>query len=471
MTAPIAATIVAAVSRTVVDPSANGRRHGGLPAAPGRGDDRGDGPRVTTLAVWLTVTIAAVSPYDLAIPADGWTGLHLRPLLLLTAGLAVAALIGVRARVDRSAALAAGAVVAGLVVATLASPDPTVGWAIVVRAAVLGSVFVAAATVVDGPASQRALVTAVAVGAGSAAVIGLAVLAAGGDRAGTGLLLGEISETRNVVRLTRPFSHANVAAAFLAPAAVFLAVEAIAARPGGCGPAGRTAALSATAVVTAVALGLTLSRAGVGSVAIVGLVALVAVAGGSAGRPVGGRSAVSAVAGDRGVAALRPVAAGCVGIAAFALAAGLVSGRWADRLDAANTPGPASLSRPEIWAQAVEAVVNRPLTGIGPGRFGLHSAAITGPDRAPAAHAHNPLLELLATGGLIAAVGLVVALVVLTRRLDPSARRRAPLGLTAALAVLAIGMTVDHPLPFSSSGNLAALLAGAWFAAARSDGP
>ncbi len=461
MTAP------AVVTRSAERPTVGGPTAGGATAGPSPVGSALDGrPR---LAVASVAAIAVVSPYDLALPPDGLTELHLRPLLLLTAALAAVAVVASGSRVDRAAALAVGAVVAGLVVATLASPDPSVGWAIAVRALVLGLAFVAAATVIDRPAARHALVTGLAVGAGTAAVIGLAVLAAGGDRLGSGHLVGQVSETRGVVRLTRPFSHANVAAASLAPAAVVLAVEAVASRrPGSHRPTGRAATLLAVALLTAVALGLTLSRSGVGSVLLVAAGSVVAAS--TAARRAD-RMAPAGVADGRRRAPRWSAVCGCLAVAVTAVGAGLASGRWGDRLDPVNTPGPATLSRPEIWGQAIRAVVERPVTGVGPGRFGLHSAAITAPDRTPVVHAHQPVLDLLATGGTVAVAGLVVAAVVLGRRLGPAPHRRAPLGLTAGLGVALLGMAVDHPLLFSSSGNLIALLAGAWFAAARSDEP
>ncbi len=404
----------------------------------------------------IAAVLVAISPFDIARPLEGWTELHLRPLLVITAALAAIMLACRRAPIDRSLLAAAVALVLGFAVAAAVSVDRATGFAVVARVAVLGLVFVASATTLGARSDRRWLVVGVGVGAAAAASIGLVVNAAGADRFGTDLLVGSISVTRGVTRLTRPFSHANVAAMYLAPAAVLLAGAAL--------RRGRILALTAlgAASLSAVALSLTLSRGG--------LLALLA------------GSAVLGIAGVRGRPGQRLLRTGVpLLIAGLAIGVGLVSGGWGPRLgatvpdgtilDGAEAPvaalvAPAAPSRSTIWGQAIAAWLDHPVTGVGPGRFGPHTRTVTADGEAAVTHAHNPVLEALATGGLVAAIGVVVFAVTVVRRGWPG-RAAVPIELSAALVAAMLPMVVDHPFAFSSSGNLAAVLGGAWYAAAR----
>lgn len=434
---------------------------------PERGRRRVPGSSPSTgVGAVLGAVIAAASPFDVARPLDGWTDLHLRPLLLLTAVLAMAMVLDRRRSIDRPVAAATLALVAGFAIAAMASVDPATGFAVTVRVAVLGLVFVAASAVFTDAGTRRILVRGVAIGAAGAGVLGLIVLVGGGDRWGTDALVGSISVSRGVTRLTRPFSHANVAAMYLAPAAVLLAASVSGQRSLRRWPV----TVGAAALIAAGALSLTLSRSGIIAVVVasVGL-ALVRWRAGTAARSV---------------EIVLPLTAAVVSVGV-----GLVSGRWGARLGiggaagsdaevAAMTAG-AAPSRPVIWGQAFEAWSRHPWTGVGPGRFGAFSRSVTADGEVAVAHAHQPVLEVLATGGLVALVGLAIFLATVlwtVRPLAANARSIAaeapsaavPLGLTAAMMAALIPMTVDNPFLFSSSGNLVALVAGAVVGATRS---
>lgn len=408
----------------------------------------------------LVGVVAGISPFDIGRPVDGWTELHLRPLLLATAAVAVATLIGNRERIDRPLALATVVLVAGFAIASAASPDPWLGMAVTVRVAVLGLVFSAAAAALPRAVDRRALVAGVAIGAGLASLIGLAVLALGGDRFGTDLLLGSISVSRGVTRLTRPFSHANVAAMYLAPAVVLVAAAASSASTRVA-----KAALTIVAVVASAALSLTLSRSGLVAVVVAAsALALARLRFPAPDHPAGGAGGLGARSGTigRALAVRLPLV-----VVVTVVGVGALSGRWGPRLDPwSSTGGPAARSRSEVWSQAVDAVVDHPLTGVGPGRFGVYSLAATPSTEAAAAHAHNPVLEALATGGLVAVAGVAVFAVVVAVRSGPGFLA-VPLGLSAALVAAMLPMVADNPFLFSSSGNLVALVGGAWYSASR----
>ncbi len=229
--------------------------------------------------------LAAISPFDVARPVDGWTALHLRPLLLTTAVLAAVILARRRAPVDRPLLAATAALVLGFVVAAAVSVDPATGFAVTVRVGVLGLLFMASASAsaLGSRADRRRLVAGVGVGVVAAASIGLVTHVGGADRFGTEFLVGSISVTRGVTRLTRPFSHANVAAMYLAPAVVLLAGASVGrvrgqrSEPGArvrrdrlLGPAA-----GMTALFGALALSLSLSRGGLLAL-VAGVVVLVA---------------------------------------------------------------------------------------------------------------------------------------------------------------------------------------------------
>ena len=87
-----------------------------------------------------------------------------------------------------------------------------------------------------------------------------------------------------------------------------------------------------------------------------------------------------------------------------------------------------------------------------------------------AAHAHNPVLEAAATGGLVVLAGLIPFAVVVLGRVRPGLGSVPP-GLSAALVAAMLPMVVDVPFLFSSSGNLVAVVGGTWYAAARDTAP
>ena len=403
--------------------------------------------------------VVAVSPFDVDLPAGGWTALHLRPLLLGSALVAVAVVgrdavgkradRGRRARrglVDRRLPIAAAALPAALALSAATSADPATGFAVTTRAAVLGLLFLAATVAFRQRRDLDVLLIGAAVGAVVAVAVGAAVLVRGADGWGSSLLVGTISTTGGVERLTRPFSHANVAAMYLTPVGVLLAGAATVA-----GSVGAARRWTIAAAVAAVGVSLTMSRAGLLAMAV-GLAAVpLALAGPWPGlRPGSIRRRSVLVAGV--------TLAGLVGPLRW-------WGRWVDRLAPADGAAPRPPDRLEIWGQAIEAFGSAPLLGVGPGRFGVASVERTPDGVAPVIHAHQPLLELLSTGGLVAAgagLALIATIAVVVRGGGaPAPGRELALILGPPLLVVALQAAVDHPFPFSSAGNLIAVVAGA----------
>lgn len=161
--------------------------------------------------VFALAGLSALAPFNLEVPPDGWNALYLRPLLI--AGLAVGgwcALKGARARPALPINLAIGWLVM-LWIAALLAEDKTLGSAGAVRITVVVVCFVAAYCYVRTEAARRVVIRATAGGVVVACCIGLVVWFNGADIAGTDYFFGRVTQLGPHPRLTRPWSHANVA--------------------------------------------------------------------------------------------------------------------------------------------------------------------------------------------------------------------------------------------------------------------
>lgn len=364
-------------------------------------------------------------PFDLGVPVNGWTPLFIRPLLAVLFAIALVGLIAGRHTFAPDLVRATVIAALGLAFAALMADDRWLAGSVVVR---LLLVLMALLLASSRELSAELAASAVLVMSVVASAIGFAVLISGEDLWFTEHLLGRVSQTGGIDRLTRPFSQANIAAMVLAPAALYLWAEESRTRI-------RTWVLAGGAAVAMVAVVLTLSRGGVLGLGI-GLL-WVATMQWRKGSRRAGASAVVAVA-----VASTP----------------LWLGRWSDRLAAAPAASDRSQLRSETWTQAVDAFLASPFTGIGPGHFARYSILNPVEGALPAAHAHNLPLELLATTGLVGIVAFVPMASALAKRLLV-VRPRASFAPVLAIAVHGL---VDYPLVFTSSGTMVGLMLGVW---------
>ena len=164
-------------------------------------------------AVVALAIVAAIAPFDLAMPTDGWTALHARPLMLVV--LAVSAWTLVRNERSTRGLCPLEFVVGFWLVAVWASAaisaTPLLGAAGAIRLTTFGVLVLATHRVVRTAVDTRLALRGLAVGLLVACTVGLVVLFAGGDVLGTDRLVGSITSVGPHDRLTRPWSHANVA--------------------------------------------------------------------------------------------------------------------------------------------------------------------------------------------------------------------------------------------------------------------
>ncbi|NND74327.1 MAG: O-antigen ligase family protein [Ilumatobacter sp.] len=159
--------------------------------------------------------LAVAAPFDLGIPADGWTSLHLRPLLM--AMLAASAWIIVRNHrrvVQRFGRLEIAVVVwiaVGWISAAL-SGSPTLGAAAAIRLTAFGLLTVAARHAIDDRRDAVVVLKGLAAGLVAASIVGLIVRFAGREVLVTQHFVGSIGGLQSFTRLTRPWSNPNVAA-------------------------------------------------------------------------------------------------------------------------------------------------------------------------------------------------------------------------------------------------------------------
>lgn len=382
----------------------------------------------------LLGAIVLMAPYDVAIPEDGFGPLYLRPLMLVVAALA-GVMIVVSPRPPQAVVIGATTLLGALWAASALADEFVQSAATAVRITIVVLVGVAAATVYRQRPAQAVLRRSLIVSVMLASTVGIVTHVVGGEVAETEHLLGDISLSNGVLRLTRPFAHANVAAMFLGPAVVLIALRDRHVRPQWPSWVGWSAAALGT-----MALSLTLSSAGL----VATIVGLLIGAWWNRGTP-------------NIVDRLFPIL-----LAAYLAASRGLYPAWDQRL--VFDPGPSGsrprpLSRPEIWEQAWGAFTASPIHGLGPGQFGGHSALVTPEGFAAAPHAHSILLEVLATGGLVLLVPLMAMVTALGRRVWELRTTHA--ALSAAIVAIAAHGLVDYGVVFTSTGTLFAVLIGA----------
>lgn len=397
--------------------------------------------RRSRFAVASLTVLVAIAPFDLAVPEEGVTDLAIRPLMSVAYLLAFLSLA--LCPPSRRAVVGAGAGLGLLWLVTLLSEAPVASAAASVRVTLAVVVLVAATSAFTDLSSIATVRVGLSLTIAVSSVIGLAALIVGGDLAITTYFLGEPSVSNGVDRLTRPFSHANVAAMFLGPSIALLAAGTAQAPSMSRGMS--LVRLFAVGVGT-LALSLTLSLGGL----IATIIGLIAAAWWS-------RSA------ERTLDRILPLLC-----AAYLSASRAVYPQWVQRVEVTSGREDVALrpmSRPEIWEQAWAAFRSDPFLGVGPGLFGRFSNFNTQEGIAAAPHAHNLLLEALATGGLL----LGLPLFALGAWLVVSVWRVASVeaGIGAALIVLAAHSVVDYGLVFTSTGIIFGLIGGAAIALGR----
>ncbi len=125
----------------------------------------------------------------------------------------------------------------------------------------------------------------------------------------------------------------------------------------------------------------------------------------------------------------------------------------------------ADMGRIEVWSTAWRMFLDHPLVGVGPGTFGMVFrsyispvfVAIHGNGYISQAHAHNEILHVLATTGVIGLAGWLAVAYGVLRATRGSEDRRLVLAATAAY--LACGMF--NPVPHSTTAMLAMIVGAA----------
>ena len=202
------------------------------------------------------------------------------------------------------------------------------------------------------------------------------------------------------------------------------------------------------------ALVLTLSRLGIASAVVAGLVTLAVF-----GR--GKRAAVAVVAGALLLLAVNAL-----------VAVGPVLGRYSVLFEA----GRIGHGRPQCWAMSLPLVADFSVFGSGAGTFKHVFPMYQGPSLGGTwDYAHNDWLNVLADGGIASLVALGVAAVLFYRRVVPLGGARDPASRGAAVAAfMALSATLlhsvgDYPLRQPANALLLALVCGiAWGRARRS---
>lgn len=205
---------------------------GGSGGAPGVGGGAPGTSLRWTSAVWEAVVraprdvvalaaVAALAPLDVAVPANGWGPVNARPLLLAVIAVSVVVVVGRyrRSPVHVGALHVALGLWLGAIWASVAlSAAPALGAATALRLTMFGLLVLAAHAALTTDADRRLVLRGLAGGTLVAGVVGLIVLLAGHEVAGTEHLVGSIGRVGQHARLTRPWSHPNVAAIAIAVA-------------------------------------------------------------------------------------------------------------------------------------------------------------------------------------------------------------------------------------------------------------
>lgn len=163
----------------------------------------------------MLAAVAFLAPFHLKITTEAWTDLGLRPLVVLALAasivLAVRALVGGGGRPDRFDALAwwwLGAVW----LSALLSASPTLGAGGAARLSVAALLIPATRHVARTEADKTIVLRALVAGGFLAALVGLGYAWFGADGDPTRFFVGQVTRLGPFDRLTRPWSHANVAA-------------------------------------------------------------------------------------------------------------------------------------------------------------------------------------------------------------------------------------------------------------------
>ena len=114
------------------------------------------------------------------------------------------------------------------------------------------------------------------------------------------------------------------------------------------------------------------------------------------------------------------------------------------------------------WRVALEEFLLAPLTGVGLGNFGPYSSLFLHSGDPRSKYAHNFFLQILAEGGLLLFLPLLIGLLLLLKRVKRGEKSPELLALLGSLAALLVYNLVDIGLFFASMGFLAALLLGAF---------
>lgn len=379
--------------------------------------------------------IAVAAPFDVAIPANGFGPLFIRPLMIVGAILTLVALGFRRNETTRLVPSAVLALILSIWVATMAADNPTASAAAAIRLTLVAGIFLASWSSIRTVEDRRIFTLGLAAATLISSAIGLITHLAGQDLAGTGRLLGSISSSNGVLRLTRPFSQANIAAMYLVPATAVCAVSA--SRPKQRPSERVLFTLAAIAGTAAVAL--TYSTGGYVSLVTAFAVGAFVLRRGAEGSPTGLLALTASLALVR-----------------------VLNPEWERRTR--FLPGvedrPRPLKRTGMWEQAIDAFFDRPVTGLGPGRFGPWSVGATPTGFVPAPHAHSVPLELLATTGVVGTIALASLVAASFHELS---RSGAPdTALLAGSLAIGIHALVDYGLIFSSSGFVIALVLGAF---------
>jgi O-antigen ligase len=386
----------------------------------------------------LLVVLVAALPWEdaLSFPTETVTVVKLLGLLLFAAWL-LRALAG-RDELRLPAVLLPVALLGGAVgLSLVVSPDPAAGVLTALRYALFIVFFFLVIQLCPAPADVRRLVRVIVLSAAVAAAWGLyQFLALGEQRAG-----GPIAD---------PNDFAYVMACIL-PLAIHLATSG----------EGRRLVWAGCCVLLFGAVLATLSRG-----ALVGLVAVAMWLVVTRRVPLGGAVLAGAMA--LGVLAL-----------SFALWAPLLQ----DRLESKERIAGKNVgSRQALWDGAIRMSADRPILGVGPGRFGDEAPAYVrnNPILLEQPVVHNSYLQVLAETGALALAAFLAFLAATWRLLsraraaaiaaaDVADRRlvTAMQATTVVAVVSALFLSVQLTTPFWLIGALAAALAGGRVHAAR----
>ncbi|MEM7342566.1 MAG: O-antigen ligase family protein [Actinomycetota bacterium] len=198
-------------------------------SAAAQGPTRAEETTATGAGRWpvlLLAALAALAPFNVAIPGTEIASLlYVRPLLaVVLVGAAVLALAG-RQRPPRIVVGLLLAWVGAVWLSAMISPDAVLGASGAIRLTAFALVVLATARTVSDPRRERIVLVAMVGGTAVAAVVGLVVWAAGPEGVAGDPFFGAVTRLGPLPRLTRPWSHANVAAMALGaslPAAIVL---------------------------------------------------------------------------------------------------------------------------------------------------------------------------------------------------------------------------------------------------------